>query len=185
MIFEGQVCCLRAVEPSDVETMYVWENDSEMWRVSSSIAPCSRQALAELVESMRYDIYVARQLRLIIESKDRGEGRASGEAVGAVDLYDFDPQNLNAGVGILVYSEQMRGRGYASEALQMVERYAREVLHLHQLWCCVGAGNEASIALFRSAGFEQVGVKREWRRTADGYEDEIMFQKIIESRDNE
>ena len=178
MMFEGRVCRLRAVEPGDVDVMYVWENDAEMWRVSSSTAPCSRQALAELVESMRYDIYAARQLRLIIESAD-------GEAVGAVDLYDFDPQNLNAGVGILVYSEQMRGRGYASEALQMVERYAREVLHLHQLWCCVGAGNEASMALFRSAGFEQVGVKREWRRTAEGYEDEIMFQKIIESRDNE
>lgn len=173
MMFEGRVCRLRAVEPGDVDAMYVWENDAEMWRVSSSTAPCSHQALAELVESMRYDIYAARQLRLIIESAD-------GEAVGAVDLYDFDPQNLNAGVGILVYSEQMRGRGYASEALRMVEQYAREVLHLHQLWCCVGARNEASIALFGGAGFEQVGIKREWRRTENGYEDEIMFQKIIE-----
>ncbi|MBQ3246726.1 MAG: GNAT family N-acetyltransferase [Alistipes sp.] len=172
-MFEGQLCRLRAVEPKDVDAMYVWENDVAMWRVSSSTAPCSRQALAELVESMRYDIYAARQLRLIIEKRD-------GEAVGAVDLYDFDPQNLNVGVGILVYPEQQRGRGYASEALRMVEQYAREVLHLHQLWCCVGARNEASIALFGGAGFEQVGIKREWRRTESGYEDEIMFQKIIE-----
>lgn len=173
MLFEGKLCRLRAVEPADVDAMYVWENDVEMWRVSASTAPCSRAALAELVDSMRYDIYAARQLRLIIESSE-------GEAVGAVDLYDFDPQNLNAGVGILVYSEQQRGKGYASEALRMVERYACEVLHLHQLWCCVGADNEASIALFASAGFEQVGIKREWRRTERGYEDEIMFQKIIE-----
>lgn len=173
MLFEGELCRLRAVEPADVDAMYVWENDVEMWRVSASTAPCSRVALAELVDSMRYDIYAARQLRLIIESSE-------GEAVGAVDLYDFDPQNLNAGVGILVYSEQQRGKGYASEALRMVERYACEVLHLHQLWCCVGTDNEASIALFASAGFEQVGIKREWRRTERGYEDEIMFQKIIE-----
>ena len=123
---------------------------------------------------MRYDIYAARQLRLIIECK------SSGEAVGAVDLYDFDPQNLNAGIGILVYDEALRGRGFASEALRMVERYALQVLHLHQLWCCVGRGNEASVALFRGAGFQEVGIKREWRRTADGYEDEIMFQKIID-----
>ena len=173
MIFEGALCRLRAVEPSDVDAMYVWENDAAMWHVSASTAPCSRHALAELVEQMRYDIYAARQLRLIIES-------AEGEAVGAVDLYDFDPQNLNAGVGILVYPEEQRGRGFATEALQMVERYAREVLHLHQLWCCVGADNGASMALFCGAGYEQVGVKREWRRTADGYEDEVMFQKIIE-----
>lgn len=173
MIFEGELCRLRAVEPSDVDAMYVWENDAAMWHVSASTAPCSRRALAELVEQMRYDIYAARQLRLIIESVE-------GEAVGAVDLYDFDPQNLNAGVGILVYPEEQRGRGFASEALQIVERYAREVLHLHQLWCCVGADNGASIALFCGAGYEQVGIKREWRRTANGYEDEVMFQKIIE-----
>ena len=174
MIFEGEWCRLRAVERGDVDAMYRWENDSRMWRVSASTAPCSRGALEELVESMRYDIYAARQLRLIIECK------SSGEAVGSVDLYDFDPQNLNAGIGILVYDEALRGRGYASEALRMVERYAQQVLHLHQLWCCVGRGNEASVALFCGAGFQEVGIKREWRRTADGYEDEIMFQKIID-----
>ena len=173
MIFEGHLCRLRAVEPADVDVMYRWENDADMWRVSASTAPCSRHALAELVESMRYDIYAARQLRLMIES-------AEGEAVGAVDLYDFDPQNLNAGVGVLVYDQAHRGRGFASEALRMVELYAREILHLHQLWCCVGAANDASVALFAGAGFEQVGIKREWRRVGNGYEDEIMFQKIIE-----
>lgn len=168
------MCRLRAVEREDVDAMYRWENDSRMWRVSASIAPCSRGALEDLVESMRYDIYAARQLRLIIEC------RKSGQAIGAVDLYDFDPQNLNAGIGILVYDESLRGRGYASEALRMVERYAQQVLHLHQLWCCVGLGNEASVALFCGAGFQEVGIKREWRRTAEGYEDEIMFQKIID-----
>ena len=74
----------------------------------------------------------------------------------------------------------MRGRGYASEALHIVENYAREVLHLHQLWCCVGATNVASEALFRGAGYDFVGVKREWLRRDNGYEDEMMFQKIIE-----
>ena len=174
MLFEGDLCRLRAVEKGDVDAMYRWENDTRMWRVSASIAPCSRGALEDLVESMRYDIYAARQLRLIIESRE------SGQAIGAVDLYDFDPQNLNAGIGILIYDEALRGQGFASEALRMVERYAQQVLHLHQLWCCVGRENEASVALFRGAGFDPVGVKRSWRRTEDGYEDEIMFQKIID-----
>ncbi len=173
MFLEGDLCRLRAVEPSDVDTMYVWENDVEVWRVSGSNVPCSHRALAELVESLRHDIYAVRQLRLIIED-------LRDVAVGAVDLYDFDPQNLNAGVGILVYDEEHRGRGYASEALRLIEKYAREVLHLHQLWCCVGADNKPSLALFEGAGYRRIGVKSEWRRAEVGYEDEIMFQKIIE-----
>ena len=157
----------------DVDRMYIWENDASMWRVSHSTSPCSRGALVELVENMRYDIYAARQLRLIIETLD-------GEAIGAVDLYEFDPQNLRAGVGILVYDEANRGRGYATEALQILEQYAHEVLHLHQLWCCVGATNKASKALFCAAGYDEIGVRREWLLRENGYEDEIMFQKIID-----
>ena len=58
-------------------------------------------------------------------------------------------------------------------------RYAREVLNLHQLWCNVGADNEASLRLFRSAGFAEVGVKRDWLWRPDGYGDEILLQKIL------
>ncbi len=59
-------------------------------------------------------------------------------------------------------------------------RYARRTLGLHQLWCGVGATNRASLALFRNAGFTQSGIRRDWLATPDGYEDEVLFQKILD-----
>ena len=33
---------LRALEPTDLDTLYRWENDTSVWVVSDTIAPYSR-----------------------------------------------------------------------------------------------------------------------------------------------
>ncbi|WP_418450427.1 GNAT family N-acetyltransferase [Alistipes sp.] len=172
MNLEGRICRLRAVEPEDVETMYRWENDPEVWAVSGTTTPFSRHMLVQFVEQQRLDLAQTRQLRLIVETTE-------GEPVGAIDLFDFDPWNGRAGVGILVHDKRHRGRGYAADALAVLIAYCRSTLGLHQLWCNVGADNTASLRLFRSAGFAEVGIKREWQRTPDGYADELLMQRIL------
>ena len=173
MRLEGQHIRLRAVEPDDVEPMYRWENDPAVWRVSGTLAPFSRHQLVRFVEEQQFDIYQTRQMRLIIETV--GES----EAVGALDLFEFDPQHRRAGVGMLVHNPAHRNRGIATEALGLLIAYAREVLGLHQLWCGVTAGNTASLALFSRAGFIETGRRRDWLWTPDGYCDEVMLQRIL------
>lgn len=171
MNIEGTICRLRALEPEDLEAMYGWENDTEVWRVSGTVAPFSRHALSRLIDEQRFDIYATRQLRLVIETKE-------GVKVGAVDLFEFDPQNLRAGVGIIV-APPYRKQGFASDALVTLEGYVRDVLRMHQLWCSVGADNKASLALFDRAGYSECGRRREWIITPDGTIDEVLMQKIL------
>ena len=107
-------------------------------------------------------------------------GGGAFRTVGAVDLFEYDPLNGRAGLGILIYGEENRRRGYASDTLEVLGRYAREQLRLHQLWCTVGAGNAASLALFRQAGFVETGVRRDWLWSPEGFRDEILLQKILD-----
>ena len=174
MNIEGAICRLRALEPSDLEVMYGWENDVDLWRVSGATAPFSRHQLSTLIVEQQYDIYATRQLRLVVEAEVEG----AMQSVGAVDLFEFNPQCRRAGVGIIISSEYRR-KGYALDALQCVERYAREVLMLHQLWCSVAADNEASLCLFERAGYEQCGIRRDWILTTEGAVAEVLFQKIF------
>ena len=126
MNIEGKRVTLRALEIEDLDAMYGWENDMSVWRVSGSIAPFPRNILSRLIDEQQFDIYATRQMRLVIEcNKD-------GVAVGAVDLFEFDPQNRRAGIGVIV-APPYRRQGFAADALLCIERYAREVLHLHQL----------------------------------------------------
>lgn len=154
--------------------MYRWENDPSIWQVSGTTAPFSRHALERFVEEQRFDIFQTRQQRLIIETV------AEKRIVGALDLFELDTLNARAGIGILIHPADARGKGYASDAVATVCRYARDVLRLHQLWCNVGVSNKASLALFRSAEFVKIGTKRDWQWTPDGYEDEILFQRILD-----
>ena len=172
MNLEGRTTRLRALEPGDIELMYAWENDTEIWGVSGTLAPFSRHTLERFIEEQQFDIFQTRQQRLIIETPE-------GLPVGALDLFDLDPVNLRAGVGILIHDTAQRGKGYAADAVETVCSYARDMLHLHQLWCSVEAGNAASLALFRHAGFSETGIRKEWLRLADGFHDEVFLQKIL------
>ena len=171
MNIEGNLCRLRALEPEDLDAMYGWENDTDSWRVSGTVAPFSRHVLSRLIDEQQFDIYATRQMRLVIESPD-------GSAVGAADMFEFDPQNLRAGVGIIV-APPYRKQGFALDALQTLERYVRDVLRMHQLWCSIGADNEASLVLFRKAGYTECGRRKEWLLTSTGAIDEVLMQKIL------
>ena len=164
---------LRALEYKDIDTLYRWENDTEIWSVSETYAPFSKTVLGQFIESQRQDIYATRQLRLVVERID------DCAAVGAVDIFDFDAHNRRAAVGILIYEKSLRGKGYGSQALESVIEYASKVLDMHQLYCDIHVDNHASLALFEGAGFARVGVKHSWSRVGAEWKDVAMYQLIL------
>ena len=171
-ILENKTISLRAPEPGDLDLLYIWENDTTIWRISGTLTPFSRTLLKQFLDSAGKDIFEMKQLRLIIQLK------SNHRPVGAIDLFDFDPHHRRAGVGILVADPSDRRQGYAREALETLVDYCFGILNLHQLYCNIAAGNSASIALFETAGFEEIGRKKEWLYTGEGYEDELFFQKL-------
>ncbi|MCC6252147.1 MAG: GNAT family N-acetyltransferase [Bacteroidia bacterium] len=171
MRLEGQLVSLRAVEPDDLDLLYQWENNPALWHLSNTVEPYSKQVLKEFIKGAKMDIYITKQLRLMIHTKKYG-------AVGCIDLYDFDATNQRAGVGILIANEQYRGKGFASESLEILCNYGFSILRLNQLYCSINANNQASIHLFTKLGFVQTGNKQQWNRTRSGYVDELFFQLI-------
>lgn len=144
---------LRALEPSDIDLIYTWENDPAVWRHSAAHIPFSRHSLTQYVmEAQGENIFASHQLRLMA---DVGE-----VTVGCVDLFDFDPYHNRAGVGILVDTAH-RGKGYAQEMLRSLIAYAPQ-LRLHQLYCHVVVDNDASVAAFLHCGFHKAGVLKDW-----------------------
>jgi len=165
---------LRAIEPGDLDFLYTIENDPEIWRVGNTLIPYSRHQLEQYILSTQHDLFTEKQLRLMI---DLLLPENKKKTIGVVDLYDFEPQNQHAGIGIFILPEEQE-KGYATEALQVLIRYCFDILKLHMLYCNITAGNTSSIRLFKKAGFIQCGVKKEWRYLDDCWMDELMFQLI-------
>ncbi len=176
MKLQGQHILLRALEPSDIDVLFKWENDTEIWKISSTQTPFSRFVLEEYIVSAHQDIYSAKQLRLMIDVLP-----ANGEesrTIGSIDLFDFDPNHLRAGIGILIAEKEDRRHGYASEALEILEEYCFTTLNLHQLFCNITIDNEASVLLFQQHNYQFAGIKRQWVREGGTFKDELFLQKI-------
>jgi diamine N-acetyltransferase len=166
---------LRAVELSDIDLLYTWENDRSIWKVSNTLTPFSRYILEHYIENSYQDIHQAKQVRLLIDAAFEDDDYRT---VGAIDLFDYDPLHRRAGVGILIGSPADRSQGIAAAALQALIDYAFNTLQLHQLYCNIIPDNEPSIKLFKNAGFQQTGRKIDWINTPDGFIDEVIFQLI-------
>lgn len=168
-VLKGESIYLRAPELEDLETLYSWENNPAIWELSNTLAPFSKQVLRQYLQSAHQDLFTNKQVRFMICN-------LHNEAIGSIDLFEFEPFHLRVGVGILIASEQNRKKGYASEALEVITKYCFSVLHLNQLYCNINRDNEASIMLFQKQGFLVSGTKLKWNKTATGYKDEFFLQ---------
>jgi len=163
---------LRALEPEDLELLYEWENNDSYWVISNTVAPFSKYTLKRYLENSHKSIFETGQLRLMIEIVPEKK------TIGTIDLFDFDPFHMRAGVGILIADDAERRKGYASMALKRLIDYCFTTLQLHQLYCNILANNSESMELFKKQGFIQSGIRKEWIKTSEGYLDEYMFQLI-------
>jgi diamine N-acetyltransferase len=165
----GDKVVLRAIEPADLNDLYVTENNTDLWIVSDTVTPFSKHILKQYIAQSHRDIYDAKQLRLAICLKNN-------ELIGFVDLFDFNPQHHRAGVGLVIIDKEHRGKGYAKDALLVLINYSFKTLQLHQLYCDITEDNTDSLHLFKSVGFQEIGKKADWVCTNNTYQSVIMFQ---------
>ena len=152
---------LRALEPSDADFMYEVENDEQAWRYSDTIAPLSRKILRDYALTYDADPFTAGQLRLIITEE------GSNQPVGIIDLYEVSQRHQRAFIGIYICKDYRR-KGYADETLQLIEDYAHNTLHLHQLGAKVEDGHMKAEKLFTNRGYEMKGNLEDWLSSPDG-----------------
>ena len=162
---------LRAVEPEDLDLMYLIENDTELWPCGQASVPFSHYALKQYIAECSNDFFHDRQLRLVIENPD-------GTSVGFVDLQNYEPLHHHAEVGIVVVPEKQR-QGLATETLRLLASYVSVHLGIHLLYALVPKGNKASEALFKKCGYKETATLQDWLNSPKGWQSVVVFQQIL------
>lgn len=165
------IVTLRAMEPEDLDILYKIENDTRLWDVGCTNVPYSRFTLHNYIADSLNDIYTDKQLRLMIEN-------GNGEDVGIIDLMNFEPRHMRAELGIVIMN-RYRKNGYASAAIRKIISYARNILHIHQLYAFVGVDNKASESLLQSIGFKKSCRFTDWLYKEGKYNDAILMQYFL------
>lgn len=170
-LLENEILKLRALERDDLDLLFSVENNSTHWEVSDTLAPFSRDVLLRYIENAHLDLYEAKQLRLVItRSSDK-------RVVGLIDLYDFNPHHKRAGIGILILN-QFKRKGYASKAMDLFLHYIFNHLDLHQIYANIPVKNKASLSLFQTKDFREIGIQKEWIRRRGSFDHVALYQKI-------
>lgn len=160
---------LRAPEPEDLECMFRFENTSDLWEISNTTGPYSRFQLKQYIEQTQNDLFVDRQLRLMIDKE--------GVVKGIVDICNFDPLHSRAEVGIVI-DKDYREKGIASIALSLLEEHCFHYLGIHQLFAYIDIANTPCRKLFKVCGYRECGLLKDWMHRSGGYRDVLLVQKI-------
>ncbi|WP_029034684.1 GNAT family N-acetyltransferase [Salinimicrobium terrae] len=171
LTLKGDLVYLRALEPEDLDLLFEVENNEEFWEVSATSVPFSRYILRQYLENSHKDIYDIKQLRLVICD-------IAGAPVGFIDIFDFDPKNRRAALGIVIINRRNRLKGYGTQALELVCKYCFAHLGLHQVYANVGDENISSKLLFEKTGFFKAATKKDWNLVGGEYKNEVMYQLI-------
>lgn len=171
-LLSNDTVTLRALEPTDLDTLYRWENDTALWSVSDTAAPYSREALWHYLQQYTGDIYAQRQLRLMITLTN------DGTPVGTVDFLNFDPLNNRAELGLFIANE-WRGKGLGRQALERLTAYARDHIGLRQLYVFIALDNEVCLKLFEDFGYSRSGILKSWVKRGNTYLNVALLQMIF------
>ncbi len=170
----GKNIHLRAMEPSDLEVLYEWENDFDVWHVSNTYIPYSRYFLQQFISASSNDLYIDKQLRLIIVKN------ADKKETGTLDFFEFDPKHRRAGIGILV-EKSHRNIGIATETINLAIEYAFNFLNIHQLFAHIAEDNDNGLKLFKNQGFQITGTKKDWLLINNTWKNVLFLQLLNEN----
>ncbi|MBT8281481.1 MAG: GNAT family N-acetyltransferase [Muriicola sp.] len=168
---KGKKVLLRALEPEDLDFLYLLENDTDLWEISGTQHPYSRHVLKQYLDNAHRDIYEVKQLRLAICDLNK-------ELIGLIDLFDFDPKHERVGLGLVILDQEKRNRGSGAEAVDLVVQFAFTTLNVRQVYAHVLEDNTPSINLFEKLAFTRTGIKKDWVRWQGSYKDQYLYQKF-------
>ena len=154
-LFYGERVRLTALRNDDAQTMMRWYEDGEFARLfdASAAYPKTESALNKWMDAVERD-HNAYALAIRFQYND--------EIIGYVELDGTQWTHRCAWLAIGIGSPSHRGKGYGTEAMQLILRFAFQELNLHRLQLTVFAYNEPAMRMYERLGFQREGTYREF-----------------------
>ena len=170
-MIEGTVVNLRAPEMSDLDRNTYWINDREVTQFLSLRYQTSLLAEEGWMRERASKPLSYESPFFAIDTKD-------GVHIGNINLFNVRPEERSAELGIMIGEKTCWSRGYGSDALTTLLRYAFSQLNLHRVELLVYDFNARARATYRKCGFVEEGARRSALFRRGGYHDFIVMAAL-------
>jgi len=166
-MIKGKLVNLRAVEKKDLEEIMKWVNDREITKyLVAFLYPVSRVEEEKFLE--RAMSHNDTEKTLVIETKE-------GIYIGQIGLHKIDWKNRNAELGIVIGNKEYWGKGYGTDAIEVLLNHAFNQMNLFKVYLRVFEYNKRGIRCYEKCGFKEEGRLRKNHFYNGEYYDEIIM----------
>ncbi|MFD0617055.1 GNAT family N-acetyltransferase [Paenibacillus sp. GCM10027629] len=166
---EGTKVYLRPVNSADTEAYYQLLHDADMLRLTGTQHYFTREQIERYIDSKSQD---SSSILLLIADA------ATDEVIGDIALQDISDTNRSANLRIAISAARHQGRGYGTEAIQLLLDYGFGIRNLHRIELNVYAYNERAQHVYRKLGFQQEGIQRDALFYNHEYHDAILMSML-------
>jgi len=142
--FLGENISLRPTNLSDAKKSAQWMNDSEVIKFLG---------ISGVVTAVSRKIFLSKMLRSKNEKNFSIIEKKTGEYIGNIYIYNIHWKKRNAEVGIFIGEKRAWGKGYGTEAIELIKAYAFEDLNFCKLYLSTYEENVGAIKSYKKAGF--------------------------------
>ena len=162
----GEKVYLRPLEEADAAECHTWLNDADVRRtLNARLGPFTEAMSREWIRKLDFRTTIAFAIVT----------REGNVYIGNCDLRDVNPVDRNAALGIVIGRKTEWGRGFGTDAVALLCRYAFDTLNLHKVHLSCYATNERGLRLYARLGFVEEGRRREQTFVEGRWVDEILF----------
>lgn len=168
-LFSGKLVRLAVFDPEkDAEIMTIWNRDSEFSRLLSA-GPANQ--------------WTPKQIKEWFEKEKDGfpfsiRTLSDDRMIGQIELDGVDWGARHGWVGIGVGEREFWGKGYGTDALQILLRYAFNELNLNRVNLTVFEYNERAVKSYLKCGFVEEGRTRK-SMLREGKRWDIVYMGIL------
>ena len=172
-ILRGPSLHLRPLAREDLPTLVGWFNDRELLDLIGEADPIDLTQATRHFERTRAD--ETRRWYGV-------ELNESGQLIGEGGLLRLNPAWRCSDMSMILGEREARGRGYGTEAAELLIRLAFDRLGLHRLAIGVVGLNDRAIGFWRKLGFREEGVQRDGYRCRGEFHDFVMMSLLATDR---
>ncbi|MEN6410518.1 MAG: GNAT family protein [Anaerolineaceae bacterium] len=173
-VLQGELVQLTAINVAEDVPLFVeWSQDTEYWRLEAADPEIPRR-LSRIEEDFNRSEISGREIDFAIRTL------IDPITIGYADLEMTNQANRDCYLGIGIGRREYWNRGYGTDVMRVLLRYAFEALNLHRVSLNVFEYNERAITCYRKAGFIEEGRQREFLRRDNQFWD-LIYMGILRS----
>jgi RimJ/RimL family protein N-acetyltransferase len=175
-LFEGRLICLAPINhETDPAIESIWTHDAEFMRMlyTEPMHPLSPAQVKRKYEAIEKDLDKSKNLfhfSIRLRQDDR--------LLGVARIYWVEWTNGAGMLSLGIGDSKDRGRGFGSEALRLLLRYAFAELNLYRLGATIAEYNPIGLHMFVKAGFVEE-VHRRQALNRDGRRWDLIHVGIL------